>query len=476
MRKRLKGGPGTTRPLPNRIRQNRHPAHPKGILGWGDRFRRLLWSWWFWGAAAGLAAAGDHSRWCVALLAVAAFVYIAQPSEHSPVYGLDHDFSIGSDQFLTTIAGATGTPFSPNSSLQIYNNGDEFYPAMIDAIHGAKNSISIEAYIYWAGHVGRLFANALAEKARAGIAVRILLDAVGSSTIGKEIIDTLQSSGCVVRWYRPVHWYTINRINHRTHRKSLIIDGHVGFTGGAGIADHWMGNAENAEHWRDIQVRIQGPAVMQLQTGFAQNWLKTTGELLTGSDYYPKYHKEGSLKVQTIVSSPETGSSTVRIMYYLSIVCAREVIWIANPYFIPDQAAIDILQEAKRRGVDVRIMVAGIHNDNRLARLNSVRLYGDLLKSGIKILEYNHTMLHQKYMVCDHLWCTVGTTNFDSRSLSLNDENSVCIYDAAIAARFEQIFTQDLQFCKEIKIKTWRRRGLGLRAVETMVSLLKDQA
>jgi cardiolipin synthase len=409
-------------------------------------------------------------------LAVAALVfYLFAPRESAPEYGLEHDFPIESEEFLNTMVGATGTPFVRGNSLEVYNNGDEFYPAMLEAIEQARTSITGEAYIYWEGEVGRRFARALAERASAGIPVKLLLDAVGSSTIGNDILSTLEKGGCEVAWYRPVRWYSLSRVNNRTHRKSLIIDGKVGFTGGAGIADHWIGNAEDEHHWRDIQVRVQGPAVLSLQTGFARNWLETTGELVSGSAYYPAPEEAGTLSLQSILSSPEIGSSTVRIMYYLSIACARRTILIANPYFIPDHAAIAILLDARRRGVDVKVMVTGIHNDIWLARLNSVRLYGRLLEAGVEIYEYNRTMLHHKYMVCDGIWTTVGTTNFDNRAFALNDENNLCIYDADVASGFERIFREDLAACDRVELSAWRRRGLTTRLSEGLASLLKEQ-
>ena len=263
----------------------------------------------------------------------------------------------------------------------------------------------------------------------AGRPVKLLLDAIGSSSIGPEILDVLETGGCQIAWYNPIRWYTLGRFNNRTHRKSLIIDGRVAFTGGAGIADHWRGNARGPDEWRDLQVRIEGPAVVPLQTGFAHNWQQTTGELLSGDAYYPTIEPSGRLAVQTILSSPETGASSVRTMYYLSIACARESIDIANPYFVPDPVAIEMLIEAKQRGVDVRIMVSGIRNDNWVARHNSVRLFGRLLAANIEIQEFNRTMLHQKTMVVDRRWVTVGTTNFDNRSFAHNEESNVCCFD-----------------------------------------------
>ncbi len=346
---------------------------PKGVLTFWTRARRLLWSWWPW-AIVSIWAIGDARwGWAIGGGVMAMVSYLIAPAAPPPRFGLDHEFSIDSPEFAGSVAGASGGPFFRGNTIELLNNGDAFYPAMLAGINQAQASITIEAYIYWAGDIGRDFAAALATRAKAGLKVKILLDAIGSSSVGTEILDVLEAGGCQVAWYNPIRWYTIGRFNNRTHRKSLIIDGRIAFTGGAGIADHWRGNAAGPDEWRDMQLRLEGPAVVPLQTGFAHNWQQTTGELLTGDIYYPAIDPTGSLAVQTLLSSPETGASNVRTMYYLSIVCARESIDIANPYFVPDPVAIETLIEAKRRGVAVRIMVSGIQNDNWLARHNSLR-------------------------------------------------------------------------------------------------------
>jgi cardiolipin synthase A/B len=448
---------------------------PKGVPDIWTRLRRLFWSWWPWAVASVWMLAIGREGSAIGFGIMALVAYLASPREHPPSYGLDHEFSVDSDEFLASVAGATGVPFMEGNRVEILNNGDEFYPPMIEAINEAQESITIEAYIYWAGTIGLMFAQALAAKAREGVKVKILLDAIGSATIGEEILKTLESGGCQLAWYNPIHWYTIGRFNNRTHRKSLIIDGRIGFTGGAGIADHWLGRAEDIHHWRDIQIRIEGPGVVPLQTGFGRNWLETTGELASGYVYYPPHERAGDVAVQTIMSSPETGSSTVRIMYYLSIICARDYIYIANPYFVPDQAAIDTLIEAKRRGVDVKIMVSGIHNDNRLARQNSIRLYGKLLEAGVEIYEYNRTMLHHKTIVVDGVWASIGTTNFDSRSFAHNEENNVCFYDERLVEELHAIFMSDLAVCERVGLEAWHRRGMLTRAQGMVASLLADQ-
>ena len=472
----LKSGRGVWRPRPwFRRRKPLRPKRARGVPGWWARLRYLVWAWWVWVAAAAAAAWFDRSNSAIGLAAWAVLAYLFAPRERAPTYGLEHDFPIESDEFLATIAGATGAHFTPGNTLDVYNNGDEFFPAMIEAVGRAEISITIEAYIYWKGDIGQLFAQALAARARAGVHVKILLDAVGSANIGDEILKTLQDGGCEVQWYNPIRWYNLGAVNNRTHRKSLIIDGVAAFTGGAGIADHWMGNAEDPGHWRDIQVRVQGPAVQPLQTGFARNWLQTTGELLSGSNFYPPPEHFGDLDIQSILSSPETGSSTVRIMYYLSIACARKSVLIANPYFVPDDVAIETLVEAKRRGADVRVMVTGKHNDMRITRHNSVRLYGRLLEAGVEIYEYNRTMLHHKFMVCDGVWVTVGTTNFDNRAFALNEESNVCLYDQGAAGEFERIFADDLAACDRVTLEAWRRRPLWRKIFEALTSVLKDQ-
>jgi cardiolipin synthase A/B len=421
------------------------------------------------------ALTSGETAWGFGAMAMALFCHLSAPVETPPRFGLDHEMAIESDEFLTSIAGATGSPFIAGNRIDILNNGDEFYPPMLDAIAEARATITIEAYIYWAGEIGHQFAEALAARARAGVRVKLLLDAIGSSDIGDEIVRTLADAGCQVAWYNPVRWYTLGRINHRTHRKSLIVDGRVAFTGGAGIADEWLGHAQDKEHWRDIQVRLEGPAVTPMQTGFAQNWLESTHELISGPEYYPALEPAGTLSVLTIMSTPVTGASNARTLYYLSITSARRAIYIANPYFVPDPAALDTLIDAKKRGVDVVIMVAGDCNNNWLSRRNAVRLYGRLLEAGIEILEYEGTLLHHKTMVVDGLWATIGTSNFDSRSFAHNEENNVCFYDRDLATQMGDIFREDEKRCTRIVLEEWRRRGWFWKLQEFIAAFLQEQ-
>lgn len=451
----------------------RHP--PKGMISVWTRIRHGIWFWVPW-AVATVWLAATWLWWLAPLTAfISLFVFLATPTEAAPRYGLEHDRSLKPDEVLETIAGTTGAPFLPGNKLELLQNGDRFYPRMLEAIRGAQSSITIEAYIYWAGSVGLEFAEALSERARNGVPVRILLDAVGSSTIGRDVLKRLEEGGCRVAWYNPIRWSMLWRTNHRTHRKSLIIDGRVGFTGGAGFADMWRGDARNPSEWRDTQVRLEGPAVAPLQSGFAQNWVQATGEIVSGPSHFPILDPAGPFTVQTIMSSPEAGASPARLMYYLSIVSATTTIDIANPYFVPDEVAIETLIDAKKRGVRVRIMVSGKHNDNRAARRNSVRLCGQLLEAGIEVWEYNRTMLHQKTMVVDAAWSTVGTANFDSRSFAHNEESNVCVHDEGVAAELVATFEDDLKSCDRLNLRAWRRRGAGERFREFWAWFLEDQ-
>ena len=469
------------RRVPRRWRRGVSLQHPKDQSPKATppvwlRIRRVLFAWWIWALLTVVALVFDEWWWAVGAGALAVVCFVLTPAERAPRYGLDHAFGVDDPEFLPTMSGATGVVAAPGNRIELLNNGREFYPAMLAAIREAEASITIEGYIYWAGEIGRTFGTALAERGRAGVPVKILLDAVGSATIGAEILEILEGGRCQLAWYNPVRWYALGRFNHRTHRKSLILDGRIGFTGGAGIADHWQGDAEDPDHWRDIQVRLEGPAVVPLQTGFAHNWGQATGELISGDRYYPAIPPAGPTPVFTIMSSPEAGASTVRTMYYLSIACARRSIDIANPYFLPDATATAELIDARSRGVVVRVMTAGDHNDNWVARQNGVRLYGPLLRAGVEIFEFQRTMLHQKTLVVDGRWATIGTTNFDSRSFSHNEENNICVYDPAWARELQNLFDADLTACARITLPAWERRGASRRVMEWLASVLEEQA
>jgi cardiolipin synthase len=455
------------------------PSRPKpkrlGRLERWDLVRRVIRTWWIWLAVA--ITAHLEGSWIIAIIAAAvSFIfYHTSPESHPAFYALETDLDVESPEFPVTMAGMTGMPLLPGNRVALFNNGDEFFPRMLEAIESAACSVTMEQYIFWDGRIGRRFAEAFAEKARSGVPVKLLLDAVGSATLGERILRILEAGGCQLAWFRPIHWYTIIRANHRTHRKSLIVDGKIAFTGGAGLADHWLGKAKSARDWRDIMVRVEGPATLEQQSGFAQNWLQSTGEILTGHDYFPIPFPVGEVDVQTILSSPFEGTGAAGTMHLIALQCARRQVCIANPYFIPDARLIEMLARACGRGVAVRLMVAGDHNDTWWARQNSVRLYGKLLDAGVEIFEFLPTMLHQKTIIVDDAWASVGTANFDNRSLALNDETSVCFCDRALVNRLHDTFLADLERCRKVQRADWSRRGLWQRAGEQFASLIEDQ-
>lgn len=440
-----------------------------------DRTRLWIRRWQPWAVLAViLFSSGSRIGGLIATF-FAFFFYLATPLFHPAAYAIDTQLKAGSREFLRTMGGITSSPLIGGNRLEILNDGDEFYPRMLEAIAAARESVTMEQYIYWDSEIGLRFADAFAERAAAGVPVKLLVDAIGSSNIGERILRTLEQGGCELAWFRPIKWYTLNRANFRTHRKSIVVDGRVAFTGGAGIADHWRGRASCPEEWREMQVRVEGPAAVALQAGFAQNWLVATGEMISGDRYFPPARKCGRVALQTILSSPNAGAGAAGSMYLLALQCAQESIYIANPYFIPSKQVIAILKFLCQRGVDIRLMLSGEHCDTWWARQNSIRLYGALFDAGVRIYEYEPTMLHQKYMLIDNAWATIGTTNFDNRSFALNEETNICFHDPAHVAALREIFYRDLGRCREIERNVWTRRGIQQRGREFLASLLEDQ-
>jgi cardiolipin synthase len=415
--------------------------------------------------------------WPLALLAgsLSFVLYHASAYPHPGVYPLEKPADVDSREFQRTLEGVTGMPFVAGNHVTIYNNGDEFYPAMLDAIEAAQASITLEQYIFWDGAVGRRFAEAFAEKARQGVPVKLLLDAIGSANLGSDNFRILGAGGCQVGWFHPIHWYTFHRANFRDHRKSLVIDGRLAFTGGAGIGDPWLGRARHPGEWRDVQVAVAGPAALAQQSGFAQNWLETTGEILGGDRYFPAPVAQGAVPVQTIQSSPSSGAASVGTMYLTALQSARQEILIANPYFIPDARLIDVLAAARERGVRVKLMLAGRHIDSWWSRQNSLRHYGRLLKAGVEIYEFQPTMLHQKTMIVDRTWATIGTANLDNRSFAMNEETNLCFHDQRVAGPLCSIFEADLERCAPVDLERWRNRGAWQRLKEEAAALLEEQ-
>ncbi|HUP46030.1 MAG TPA: cardiolipin synthase [Thermoanaerobaculia bacterium] len=390
-------------------------------------------------------------------------------------YHMRHQFGVRDIAFVQTMHALTGAAITPGNQVTILKNGVRIFPSMLAAIRNARKTINLEFYIFWDGETGRQFAEELAERARAGVQVKVILDAVGSSPMSDTLVDFLRRNGVDVEWYHPLRWYTLSRVNHRTHRKLLIVDGEIGFSGGIGIADEWLGDADAEDHWRETVIRVEGPVVTQMQFAFMDNWIKSRGELLTGLDYFPSVPPRGDHLTQVIKSSPSEGSSTAKLLYIISIVSAQKSIYISNAYFVPDHDTRRALEGAVRRGVDVRVVVPGKHSDVPIVRQASRWHYELLLRRGIRIFEYHPTMMHAKTMVVDGIWTTVGSSNFDDRSFRLNDEVNVNVYDEGIAREMEAMFFEDLARSHEIEMTKWFRRPVLDRLKENFADLFKRQ-
>lgn len=388
-------------------------------------------------------------------------------------YKIDHHYSVNDPQFLRSMGQLMGPGLVSSNKITSLINGDQIFPAMLQAIRGARKTITLETYIYFSGIVGREFSEALAERARAGVKVHVLMDWLGSRRVDVDDINLMRSSGVEVIKYNPLVWYSPLRLNHRNHRKLLIVDGKIGFIGGVGFADEWLGNADSPDHWRDSHFELEGPGVGQMQAAFMDNWMKSSARVLDGEDYFPELHPAGDAIVQVFYSSPKDGAESVRLMYLLSIAAARKNIRLSASYFIPGDLTSDELIAACERGVNVEIIMPGARTDTPLVRYASRAKWGPLLKAGVKIYEYQPTMYHCKSMIIDDVWVSVGSANFDNRSFRLNDEANMNVYSTAFAAQQIELFEKDKESAHLISYKEWKNRGIFKRILETFTGPLR---
>ena len=387
-------------------------------------------------------------------------------------------YAMDDPQFQRSIGVLLGSPIASGNRFTALHNGDEIFPSMLEAIRGAKKSITFETYIYWSGDIGRAFADALAERARAGVPVHVLLDWVGSGKIAEEFLKEMEAAGVEIKKFHKPSWYDITKLNNRTHRKLLIVDGRTGFTGGVGIAPEWTGNAQDSSHWRDSHYRVEGPVVGQMQSVFMDNWIKASGEVLHDERYFPPLATlapTGQGLAQTFSSSPSGGSESVHLMYLMSIAAATRSIDLSSAYFVPDAITVDALVAAMKRGVRVRIITPGPVIDAQTVRHASRASWGPLLEAGAQISEYQPTMFHCKVFTVDGLMVSVGSTNFDNRSFRLNDEANLNIYDAAFALQETEIFEEDLRHAKRITLEAWRDRPWTERIAEQFARIIASQ-
>lgn len=422
-----------------------------------------------------------QKRWFVALLAAGLtlvctlLVLNFDPGEKRIEHRLERLYAVDDPRFERELDVLLGPPLLAGNKIEVLRNGDEIFPAMLAAIRSARRTINFESYIYWSGDIGKEFADALSERAQEGVKVHVLLDAVGAAKIDKHWVAQMAEAGVQVLRYHPISWYELGRLNNRTHRKLLIVDGSLGFTGGVGIAPEWTGRAQDPDHWRDTHFRVEGPVVAQMQAVFLDNWIKLKGEVLHGDDYFPQLTASGTKRAQMFSSSPTGGSESMELMYLLAITSAARTIDLSSAYFVPDDLTIRALVAALKRGVKVRVIVPGAHIDSETSRSASRARWEDPLVSGAVIAEYAPTMYHCKVLIVDGLLTSVGSTNFDNRSFRLNDEASLNVLDAAFAAEQTTIFESDLRQSKIVSLSDWRNRPWREKLGDRLAGLIASQ-
>ncbi len=418
----------------------------------------------------------------IAIIAIAFLSFLLFLALFEP--GLDYKISLKptvsleSEEFIYLLEALTDAKANRHTRIEVLTNGDVYYEAELAAIRAAEKSVTLEAYIFQKGEVAQKFVEALTERARSGVEVRLALDAIGSFATWDSYLKELRAAGGRVAWYHPLRWYTLPRINNRTHREIIVVDGRVGFVGGSGFADHWLKGKKNNPPWRDTMFRVEGDAVSNIQATFVENWLEASGEILANEEFFSfDETKDGDAAALIVNSSPSMGRSTrARILYQTLLASARDNLHITTPYFLPDRSVrAELLRAIKERGVEVKIIVPGHHSDHLLTRRSSRRLFGDLLKAGARIYEYEPAMIHAKTMMIDNLWSVVGSSNFDNRSFGLNDEVNLAARDRALTARLEEDFARDLSQSREVTYDEWRRRSIFERAHEWLGWLLERQ-
>lgn len=388
---------------------------------------------------------------------------------------IPHTYVTADSQFVRSMSSLLAPGFVAGNRVTSLADGDEVFPAMLAAIRSARHTITFETYIFWSSSVARQFTEALVERARAGVHTHVLIDWVGSQRVSDDDLARMREAGVEVQLYRPLRWYDLDRLNHRDHRKLLIVDGRVGFTGGVGIADKWLGHAQDRDHWRDSQFRAEGPVVAQLQAAFMDDWLESRGVVLDGPGYFPDLDPTGPALAQALKSSPSSGSASLRLMYLLAIASASRSVLIGNSYFVPDDMTVAMLVAARARGVDIEIVVPGPILDAQVVRRASRAKWGPLLEAGVRIYEYQPTMYHTKVMVVDDRWVSVGSTNLDDRSFRLNQEANLNVLDPDFGAQQARQFAEDRARSRRITLEEWRRRPWLERVQERFATLMQKQ-
>jgi cardiolipin synthase A/B len=390
----------------------------------------------------------------------------------APVLQVESDSPI--DELVPSLAGLTlGTPVAGNS-VEVLENG-AFFDVLIERIRAAEHSVHFETFLWKEGTLGRRVADALSDRARAGKQVRVMLDAAGSKEAGKDTVKQMRNAGCKVKFFHKRGLRNLGVLNDRDHRKIIIIDGREAFAGGHCIVDKWMGDAEDGKHYADVSVRLRGPIVHSVQAAFSENWGGETGELFVGDDVFPELQPAGDAVIHAVFLKPQGSAPAVKILHHTAICLARKRIWIQNPYFIPEPEAIDAFGKAVKRGVDVRVLMPSTSgSDNPLVQHAGHRNFEKLLKCGVRLFEYPHTLLHQKIMTVDGVWSAIGSSNFDDRSFETNDEITLAIKDAPVAQRLDAVFQRYVPRAQEIKLERWSKRGAWQKLRDNTVYLINE--
>lgn len=378
------------------------------------------------------------------------------------------------DQIRRTVEGLLGAPATEGNQIDVLRNGDEIFPAMLDAIAASTDTIDFLTFIYWTGDIGRRMADALADRASAGVRVRVLLDAVGAREIDDELVGALEGAGCDVRWFRPAKRGTLGEVNHRTHRKILVCDEVIAFTGGVGIADEWTGDARSEHEWRDTHFRIEGPAVLGLRGAFVDNWAETGADLFDPAvDRFPVLRPVGTCTAQVVKGAAETGWSDIATMFRALVLLAEERLRITTAYFNPDDLLRGLICDTARRGVHVQVLIPGPHADKRFVQLASESAYAELLDAGVEIHTFQTSMLHAKVLTIDGIVASIGSANVNNRSSLFDEEVNVVVYDEELTGVLDGHFDEDLEVSEAIDPTRWEERGLVQRAAESVVEAAK---
>jgi cardiolipin synthase len=418
--------------------------------------------------------------WPAGVTAAGAAWYAADSLRHRREsghgYRLRGEVDVREASFLRAAEALTGAPVSYGNDAEILINGDEIFPTYLSAIHDAQETVNLTTYAYWRGEIATEVADALCEKASAGVECNVILDAVGAAQMDRKLIHKMRDAGVNVCFFRPPKPYAVRRLQYRNHRKLLVVDGTTGFTGGVGIAEEWTGNAQDPDHWRDTHVRVTGPVVRGLQGAFAENWLECTGDVLAGDRYLPYIESiEDGGPMQVMRSSATVGDSNAEALIYLAVAAAKRSIELTSAYFVPRPAFTEALVEAAERGVHMRILVPGSHIDKEFVRTAGRAAYDQLIDAGIEIYEYCPTMLHAKTLTVDEIWSSVGSVNFDNRSFQLHDEVTLCVQSERFAGQLHEVFETDLESSERIEPDEWRERSLAQRARENVTKYARRE-